>query len=43
MVDMIVSLRAYESSQRALHAIDDTLGRATTSVGIGHGLTAADD
>jgi flagellar basal-body rod protein FlgF len=33
MVDMIVSLRAYESSQRVLHAIDDTLGRATTSVG----------
>jgi flagellar basal-body rod protein FlgG len=33
MVDMIVSLRAYESSQRVLHAIDDTLGRATQSVG----------
>jgi flagellar basal-body rod protein FlgF len=33
MVDMIVSLREYESSQRVLHAIDDTLGRATTSVG----------
>ena len=33
MIDMIVSLRAYESSQRVLHAIDDTLGRATTSVG----------
>ena len=30
MVDMIVSLRAYESSQRVIHAIDDTLGRATT-------------
>jgi flagellar basal body rod protein FlgG len=33
MVDMIVALRADESSQRVLHAIDDTLGRATTSVG----------
>ena len=27
MVDMIVSLRAYEASQRVLHAIDDTLGK----------------
>jgi flagellar basal-body rod protein FlgG len=33
MVDMIVSLRAYEASQRVLHAIDDTLGRAVNSVG----------
>jgi flagellar basal-body rod protein FlgG len=33
MIDMIVSLRAYEASQRVLHAIDDTLGRAVNSVG----------
>ncbi|MGN6378750.1 MAG: flagellar hook-basal body protein [Gaiellales bacterium] len=33
MVDMIVSLRAYESTQRVIHAIDDDLGRAVTSVG----------
>jgi flagellar basal-body rod protein FlgF len=33
MVDMIVSLRAYEASQRVLHAIDDTLGEATSRVG----------
>jgi flagellar basal-body rod protein FlgF len=37
MVDMIVSLRAYEASQRVLHAIDDTLGRATTQVGTANG------
>jgi len=33
MVDMIVSLRAYESNQRVMHAIDETLGRAVNSVG----------
>ena len=33
MVDMIVSLRAYEATQRVLHAIDDTLGEATSRVG----------
>lgn len=33
MVDMIVSLRAYESSQRVLQGIDETLGKAVTSVG----------
>jgi flagellar basal-body rod protein FlgF len=33
MVDMIVSLRAYESTQRVLHALDDTLGEATSRVG----------
>jgi flagellar basal-body rod protein FlgF len=33
MVDMIVSLRAYESTQRVLHAIDDDLGRAVNNVG----------
>jgi flagellar basal body rod protein FlgG len=36
-VDMIVSLRAYESSQRVLHAIDDTLGEATSRVGSSNG------
>jgi len=33
MVDMIVSLRAYESTQRVLHSIDDELGKAANSVG----------
>ncbi len=33
MVDMIVSMRAYEASQRVLHAIDDDLGRSVNSVG----------
>jgi flagellar basal-body rod protein FlgF len=33
MVDMIVSLRAYEASQRVLRTIDETLGKAVTSVG----------
>jgi flagellar basal-body rod protein FlgF len=37
MVDMIVSLRAYESSQRVMHAIDETLGRAVNSVGTASG------
>jgi flagellar basal-body rod protein FlgF len=37
MVDMIVSLRAYEASQRVLHTIDDTLGRAVTQVGSANG------
>ena len=37
MVDMIVSMRAYEASQRVLHAIDDTLGKAVTLRWIGHG------
>jgi flagellar basal-body rod protein FlgF len=37
MVDMIVSLRAYEASQRVLHAIDDTLGAATSRVGSANG------
>ena len=31
MVDMIVSLRAYEASQRVLRTIDDTLGRAVNA------------
>jgi flagellar basal-body rod protein FlgF len=33
MVDMIVSLRAYESSQRVIHAIDETLQRGINSGG----------
>jgi flagellar basal-body rod protein FlgF len=33
MVDMIVSLRAYESSQRVIHAIDETLQRGINSAG----------
>jgi flagellar basal-body rod protein FlgF len=33
MVDMIVSMRAYEASQRVLRTIDETLGKAVTSVG----------
>ena len=33
MVDMIASLRAYESTQRVIHALDDALAKATTSVG----------
>jgi flagellar basal-body rod protein FlgF len=37
MVDMIISLRAYEASQRVLHATDDTLGEATSRVGSASG------
>jgi len=33
MIDMIVSLRAYESSQRVIHSIDETLSRAIDSAG----------
>jgi flagellar basal-body rod protein FlgF len=33
MVDMIVSMRAYEASQRVIHAIDDTLGKGIQSGG----------
>ncbi len=33
MVDMIASLRAFESSQRVIHAIDETLAKAVSSVG----------
>ena len=33
MIDMIVSLRAYESSQRAIHSIDETLQRAIDGAG----------
>jgi flagellar basal-body rod protein FlgF len=37
MVDMIASLRAYESTQRVIHALDEALGKATTSVGSASG------
>ena len=33
MVDMIVSMRAYEASQRVIHAIDETLGKGISSGG----------
>jgi flagellar basal-body rod protein FlgF len=33
MVDMIASLRAYESSQKAIQSIDETLQKASNSVG----------
>ena len=33
MVDMIASLRAYESSQKVIQTIDETLGKAASSVG----------
>lgn len=37
MVDMIVSMRAFEASQRVIHAIDETLQRGITSGGSGSG------
>ena len=33
MIDMIVSLRAFEASQRVIHSIDDTLGRGVNMGG----------
>jgi flagellar basal-body rod protein FlgF len=33
MIDMIASLRAYESSQKAIQSIDETLQKASNSVG----------
>jgi flagellar basal-body rod protein FlgG len=33
MVDMIASMRSYESGQRVIRTIDETLGKAATSVG----------
>lgn len=33
MVDMIASLRAFEAGQKAIQAIDDVLGKASTQVG----------
>jgi flagellar basal-body rod protein FlgF len=35
MVDMMASMRAYESSQRVMHAIDDTLGRGIQAAATG--------
>jgi len=32
MVDMMQSMRAYESGQKVIQAIDDTLGKAASSV-----------
>jgi flagellar basal-body rod protein FlgG len=33
MVDMIASLRSYESGQKVIQTIDETLGKAATQVG----------
>ncbi len=33
MIDMIVSLRAYEASQRVIHSIDETLSKAIDGAG----------
>jgi flagellar basal-body rod protein FlgF len=33
MVDMIESMRAYEAGQKVIHTIDETLGKAASSVG----------
>jgi flagellar basal-body rod protein FlgG len=33
MVDMIASMRAYEAGQKVIHTIDETLGKAASSVG----------
>ena len=33
MVDMIASMRAYESGQKVIQTIDSTLGKASTEVG----------
>jgi flagellar basal-body rod protein FlgG len=33
MVDMIASFRAFESGQRVIRTIDETLQRATNTVG----------
>jgi flagellar basal-body rod protein FlgF len=33
MVDMIASMRAYESGQKVIQSIDETLGKAASSVG----------
>jgi flagellar basal-body rod protein FlgF len=33
MVDMMASFRAYESGQKVIHTIDETLGKAASSVG----------
>ena len=33
MVDMIASMRAYESGQKVIQTIDETLGKAASAVG----------
>ena len=33
MIDMLVSMRAFEASQRVIRTIDETLGRAINSAG----------
>jgi len=33
MVDMMASYRSYESGQKVIHTIDETLGKAATQVG----------
>jgi flagellar basal-body rod protein FlgG len=33
MVDMIASFRAFESGQRVIRTIDETLGKAANNVG----------
>jgi flagellar basal-body rod protein FlgG len=33
MVDMISSMRAFEAGQKVIQTIDETLGKAATSVG----------
>ena len=33
MVDMIASMRTYEAGQKVIHTIDETLGKAASSVG----------
>jgi flagellar basal-body rod protein FlgG len=37
MVDMMVSMRAYEAGQRVIHAIDETLQKGISSGGFGSG------
>jgi flagellar basal-body rod protein FlgG len=37
MVDMIASMRSYESGQKVIQSIDETLGKAASSVGTVHG------
>ena len=33
MVDMMASMRAYESGQKVIQTIDETLGKAASNVG----------
>ena len=36
MVDMMASMRAYESGQKVIQTIDETLGKAASAVGSPH-------